>query len=294
MSAQDPVNGLILSLPRVVSSALAHDIEKSSVYISEQILEMKVLDGLSRVRVIVAPGTDVETVRGKVERFLDAMLAKTRTIETKTHFARSRIGGNTLVAGVNAELVQRGWVFEHGRGQVSLAGPALRLMKLLDARFADIYRHRFGAMDCMFPAMVSTKLLNRVGYFESHPNASSFVCHLVEDFDEIEVFRKANTQGAYADPDRQLLAAPHYCLNPAACFPCYEAYQNRVLDRGSEVLSWLGRVFRYESRNMSGLDRLWEFNVRELVFLGNDDFIFQARRDAVTMVRELAEEWNLE
>lgn len=283
-----------LELPRTLSDSLASDIEKASVYLSTELAQLSVSPDRTLVQVTSVPGCDVDKLRGKVERFITAMVSKTREIENKKHFDRARTHKTPPITGVHDELVRRGWVYEHGVGQVSLSGPALRLMQRLDARFAELYREHFGAVDRMFPAMVSSELLSRVGYFESHPNAASFVCHMVEDFDELETFRKANTGGQFVNPTGDLLASPHHCLNPAACFPCYEAFQKQRLQTDTKVLTWTGRVFRYESRNMRGLERLWEFNVRELVFIGSDDFIFEARRKAVALVAQLAEEWNLD
>jgi len=32
------------------------------------------------------------------------------------------------------------------------------------------------------------------------------------------------------------------------------------------VITAMGKCFRYESSNLSGLERLWDFNMREIVF----------------------------
>jgi seryl-tRNA synthetase len=69
--------------------------------------------------------------------------------------------------------------------------------------------------------------------------------------------------------------------------------QNKLLECDTS-LTWRGRVFRYESRNTSGLDRLWEFNVRELVFLGSQEYVADSRENMVSLVKELVEEWDLD
>ena len=83
------------------------------------------------------------------------------------------------------------------------------------------------------------------------------------------------------------------CLNPAACLPCYPTLSGTKLDEG-RTLSWLGRVFRYESRNISGLARLYEFNVRELVFVGNEDRVRRVRQKSLGTIEELASFFDLE
>ena len=136
--------------------------------------------------------------------------------------------------------------------------------------------------------MIDADTLHKCGYFDSHPNAVTFVGNVIEDFDAIEEFRLANScsEGALLPPHDHL-HVDGMCLNPAACFPCYPTLKGKTVREG-EAYSWLGRVFRYESRNIKGLDRLYEFNVRELVFVGNEDYVRACRMKALPIVEELA------
>ena len=140
----------------------------------------------------------------------------------------------------------------------------------------------------IFPALVDADTLHKCGYFDSHPNAVTFVGNVIEDFDAIEEFRIANScsEGALL-PSQGHIHHDGMCLNPAACFPAYPTLRGKVYETG-ECFTWMGRVFRYESRNISGLDRLFEFNVRELVFIGSDDYVRDARKRAIPIVEELA------
>ncbi len=158
-----------------------------------------------------------------------------------------------------------------------------------------MYEREFRAVPSMFPAFVGVDLLARCGYFDSHPNAASFVGHLIEDFDAIEAFRQANgTADGAKMPDMEHVKLPGICLNPAACFPCYPTLEGESIGPEGRVFTWMGRVFRYESRNAGGLERLWEFNVRELVFVGTKDFVGDCRKRALSVVGELASEFDLE
>ena len=174
-------------------------------------------------------------------------------------------------------------------GHVALAGPALALAELIDAKAAELYAQHFRAEPRSFPAFVDADILHRCGYFDSHPNAISFVGHMVEDFDAIEAFRQANScaEGALM-PGAEHVHLPGLCLNPAACFPCYPTLAGRRIGEDGAAFSWKGRVFRYESRNLVGLDRLWEFNVRELVLVGSEDHVADCRRRALPVIGELA------
>ncbi len=176
-----------------------------------------------------------------------------------------------------------------------MTGPALALTKVLDERAETLYHKHFTPKTGMYPALVDAELLACCGYFESHPNAATFIGHVIDDFDLIESFRQANIGTTSARlPPHEHVHLPGKCLNPAACFPCYPTLSGRTIDKHGEIITWLGRVFRYESRNIAGLDRLWEFNVRELVFIGTDQFVNDTRQQALGVIGELSELFDME
>jgi hypothetical protein len=276
-------------LPKAIDEQLAAELEKQSVYVSPFVKQLKV----AKARDVVLAECDIEPEMleetiGKIRRFLDAMTKDFREIKRRVQYKQNRHPLGIDGKRVYAEMQHRGWVFEHGRGQVSLSGPPLNALNALDERLGAAYRKEFGAVDHCYPAMIKAELLARCGYFEMHPNAVSFISHAVEDFDELETFRRANFgQAELVVPRHNSFAQPKYCLNPAACFPSYEALEGRQIPETGTVLTWRGRVFRYESRNTTGLDRLWEFNVRELVFIGSNQFVLDCRGRAMELVARL-------
>jgi hypothetical protein len=294
MSSTEAAKSVALPLPRAVDEALASDIEKQSVYVSEELQSLKVDSNRHSVTIVLKPGADSDRVVEKASRYLEAMLRRFRRIEPTVHYRRPRAAQAPLERQVFQRLIERGWAHQHSQGVVSLSDTALELLNAIDDTFDRAYRQRYSARARSYPAMVKASLLARCGYFEMHPNALSFVSHLKNDFDEIEDFRRANAGSLELKTTHAGAFAPvHHCLNPAACFPCYENLENQAVAPTGQVLTWRGRVFRYESSNTVGLDRLREFNVRELVFIGTDSFVQSRRLDAVNLTIALMEEWDL-
>lgn len=283
-----------LDLPRSIDLELAADIEKQSVYVSEDLLTLRVIENFTKVKVTYKESGNLESIHDKATRYLDAMLQRFRRIEPTVHFRRLRTGDAHPYSNVFQTLVDRQWAYQHSAGVVSLSGLALELLNVVDDSFSREYSRRFSAVSRSYPAMIEASVLARCGYFEMHPNALSFVSHLVNDFDEIESFRLANVDSSQLKTTHPGAFAPvHHCLNPAACFPCYENLENQTIDVSGQVLTWKGRVFRYESSNTVGLDRLGEFNVRELVFIGTDEFVKKGRDETKKLTASLMEEWDL-
>jgi len=286
---------IFVDLPRQIDDVLASDIEKEAAFISPHLSRLSVTPDRTKVSVEVTDQAHEQDVQGKVDRFLEAMLKRVHDFDTKVFMETTRHDSAPYESGVHDALKQRGWLHDYGRGRVALSGPALGLAKLVDHRARGLYEGRFNVVERDFPAMIDADLLKRCGYFDSHPNAVCFVGHVVEDFDAIEEFRSMNAASEEpALPPIEHVHLPGMCLNPAACFPCYPTLRGQALDGEGQNLTWRGRVFRFESRNVSGLDRLWEFNVREIVFAGGEDYVAECRKQAMPLVAELADWLDLD
>lgn len=285
---------MVIPLPKTVDAMLAGDIEKESVFVSPYLERIVVEPDGASARAILKNNAPIEEVRDKATRYLETMTKQVGGYEAKVFLENERQDDGAYEPDVDAQLAEAGWLHDYGKGQVAYSGPVLKLARLIDAKAGDLYADRLGAIDGHFPALVDADTLHQCGYFDSHPNAVTFLANLLEDFDAIEEFRVANacSEGALLPPQDHV-HVDGMCLNPAACFPCYPTLKGRQLQEG-ECYSWLGRVFRYESRNISGLERLYEFNVRELVYVGSELFTQASRETSLQIIDELVRFFDLD
>jgi seryl-tRNA synthetase len=285
---------MVIPLPRPVDSTLASDIEKESVFVSPFLERIVVEPDRASVRAILKNNAPMEEVRDKATRYLETMAKQVSGYNTKVFLENKRNDDGEYEANANLSLAEAGWLHDYGKGQVAYSGPVLKLARLINEKAGALYAERLGAIDGHFPALVDADTLQKCGYFDSHPNAVTFIGNMLEDFDAIEEFRVANScsEGALLPPQEHV-HVDGMCLNPAACFPCYPTLTGRKLDEG-ECYSWLGRVFRYESRNISGLERLYEFNVRELVYVGSEAFTRVSREKSLIAIEDLIRFFDLD
>jgi seryl-tRNA synthetase len=184
---------------------------------------------------------------------------------------------------------------ETAAGRVALRGPALRTVQALDEDCARIALDAFAAVEEAHASLVPAALLARCGWFGSFPQTASLVVHLAEDYDSIERFRQANAGEVHlVQPPPDALAPIHSCLLPALCYAVYAARERSTVPAGGIAVTCAGRCFRYESRNLTGLERLWEFGMREVVFLGGESSVEKRRARAIDLVTEQLERWDLE
>jgi seryl-tRNA synthetase len=55
----------------------------------------------------------------------------------------------------------------------------------------------------------------------------------------------------------------------------------------------VGNCFRYEAINLTSLERLWNFTMREVIFVGAKDFILESRETARQRMSQVFEETGL-
>jgi seryl-tRNA synthetase len=285
---------LRVRLPKAVDGELSAEVEKQSVYVSPHLLSLRVIGG-TEAELQIEAGANTDEVRGKVEQYLQVMIARFRKLGGKVIHTRKRDRGE-LGRGVYAELKKRGWVIELGRGQVGLAGPALNAARALDNECVRLGTDTFGAAEQVYPTLIPTEILARCGYFTSFPHAVSMVTHLVEDIDRIEEFRQANAQapGQLTVPRPDSLLKPEVCLNPAVCYHCYQSLEGKTLPQSGHIVTSVGKCFRYESRNITGLDRLWDFTMREIIFVDTESAVALRREKAIEAAKAQVDAWDLE
>lgn len=164
-------------------------------------------------------------------------------------------------------------VVTEGNGYYSL-GPLLA--SLLDY-FEDRYLAaavELGARPYRFPALISPGYLERVKYFSNFPHSLSFVTHLREDLDAIRAFsEQATTVDGRIETDCEAFAQVQAMLSPTVCHHLYMSLADSTIPDDGIVATAMGNCFRYESSNMSSLERLWNFTMREIIFVGSEDFV---------------------
>ena len=79
---------------------------------------------------------------------------------------------------------------------------------------------------------------------------------------------------------------PEHLGKPAVCLHCYPHFKKRAIDRPVTITTQ-GRCYRYEGTDQFSPDRLWEFIMRESVYMGSPVFV----RDSLKEIETLATGW---
>lgn len=283
-----------INLAKPLHPDLIDEVVKQSVYIDVGLRQLQVEDDGKRV-VLDLVAEREEDICARTDRFLNAIQRGFRATEVETVASNQRSHQRPYETEVFAKLVERSWVLDLGQGQVALSGPALTLANALDRSIARIGVEKFKAVERAYPSLIPANVLARCGYTSSFPQHLSIVTHLEENYDAIEQFRHANTDRHDLHiPDKNAFGPPKVCFCPALCYHSYPTLENQHLPAEGHVETSIGRIARYESTSMVGLDRLWEFTQRSIIWLGEDQFCTDRRELAMDVAMGLAKEWDID
>lgn len=176
-----------------------------------------------------------------------------------------------------------------GRGQVALSGLEERLFRYFDRVFTS-FGDPWRATPLLTPTLIPSAVLAKCDYFRSFPHNVTFAAHLFEDAERIERFRRRHQERD--DLDDEALAdmeTPEACLSPAVCYHVYHMHEGQTLPLSGLAYGVCGKCFRYESSNMRDLRRLWDFTMREVVFLGTRDDVLANREKSLAITADFLE-----
>lgn len=191
------------------------------------------------------------------------------------------------------ELLDRGEVSREHNGIYSFGPLLTRLIEVFEGYFLSLAAS-FEAKPYRFPTLISAEKLGRVNYFRAFPHSLTFATHLREDLDVINDFSQHTEYqetGLNAPPES--FSRIQALLSPAVCYHLYFSLADQPLPGGKLAATAVGHCFRYESSNLNSLERMWDFTMREIIFVGSADFVLQNRERGRQQVAEFLDRIGL-
>ena len=284
-----------IRLARCIPESLAQELAKRLFFISSSIedFELHTHDGAvdAVALAISSPGPTAAELSDKINRVVERDILPHRSLPSRVLW-RS-IAGPQAAGDVFADLVRSGAAYEAGEGQVGFGQPLIALADWFDSRLRAIAMSFDRAAEYRYPSLLPTAALERFGYFASFPQFVMFVTRLHNDVDVYDDFVANFAAAGAVTPDMFAQCHNHdYCLPPTMCYHTYHQHRGQRLERDCVVTS-NGKAFRYESKYRSGLERLWDFTIREIVFMGSTEFALRCRTSVMAQTFKLMDDLGL-
>lgn len=266
------------------------EFEQRLYYASSVIVDYALVEEAGEV-VAVDVATEPDADPAELARKLDLLIANDVLPQRRRPSAvvwRSRHEARQGEPEVWDELRDASAVVEMGEGLYATGGLFTELLTALDQMVCDIAVDAFGAVAYRYPTLIATDALRRVGYLDAFPQFLMTASRLHCDAEVYDAF--LSRLGDASDTGRHLdMFSEHlgHCLPPTMCFHTYRQLQDRQLTADSAVFTARGKSFRFESRYRRGVERLWDFTIREIVFVGDREGVAEQRR------RFMEQTWRL-
>jgi hypothetical protein len=144
--------------------------------------------------------------------------------------------------------------------------------------FFELAVKKFKANDQENPVLWPVDLFKKIDYFHDFPQHIMMVNSLKKNFKNYELFSKKYTnKRKYKNIkiDKRFRNSS-LGLQPAVCDNCYYALRN-VKNFNNTVYTTYNKVFRDENSKVDNLDRLTSFSVRDIMFVGDKNFVCKIR-----------------
>ena len=272
---------------------LTSEVQSKLAYVDEAILRARVAgDEITLELREQATGSRRGELEEKVQRVVTMMVQG--AFRPKVQIPEDHLDRPVpYSADPNPDLLARGEMFQEASGIYTVGPLVTRLIAFFEGQFVAL-ADSFGAAPYRFPALIPARYLERVNYFRAFPHSLTFVTHLREDLEAIDDFAQ------HAACDEHGLTTPsgsfakfQTLLSPAVCYHLYFSLADKPLPGGQLAATAVGNCFRYESINLASLERMWNFTMREVIFVGPKDFVLQNRETGRQRTAEFFEKIGL-
>jgi seryl-tRNA synthetase len=286
------VNALA-ELSTSIPDELVEEFIKRLPYVSEGIRNACLLPGATQVAFDLQPG--FENQASAVAACISEVAGKL-CLNHRPGVFKTLAKQDTLPSGFCADphplLTEQGEIVLFGRGRYGFGPKVVALMEAFDSCFRQMATD-FRAPAHTFPTLIGADLLDRCRYFLNFPASLNMVSHLREDHRLLQEFsRSASWDGEKLACDPASFSPVQCLLSPAVCFHWYAWLANSKL-AAPRVITAVGKCFRYESSNLTGLERLWDFTMREIIFVGPGEWVMNNRRTCLDLAVQFLDAMKL-
>jgi seryl-tRNA synthetase len=282
-----------VQLPEALPPDLRDELLKRLPYVAEKLTRYSLNASGDVVRFELRDATDTEAllVSQRIRSVAEKLRAGFREGSKRTLLRRASEA--KYRADPHPVLLQRGELFRFGRGRFGLGPSIAALVRRLDDLVVQTFAE-FEPAAYQFPSLIGGDVLDRCRYLRNFPSSLTLVTHLREDLDLLQEFaRTAQWSNDAVEFSVGAQSKVECLLSPSVCFHWYAWLSGADLSSPFRSITALGKCFRYESSALEGLERLWDFSMREVVFVGSPEFVRKRRDRCIELAGDLLDRLGL-
>lgn len=192
------------------------------------------------------------------------------------------------------KLLESGDVVRVDDGMFSFQGTFLRVLKACQ-QYALEVAQRHNAVEQDHPVLWPVDLYQKINYFSEFPQQVILCAPVENEFTARDQFaQQYSKEQSYNQVSMKThFSGATYGLQCAVCDICY--YNMRgAREHENTVYTTVNKVFRNESSATGSLDRLTNFTVRDVMFVGDEQFVLMYRQKMLEEAQDLLARLNLD
>lgn len=267
-----------ISFKEDMSPALVTEFEKKIYYISEDIVSFTRVGEngkYSGMKIeVLDSNKQQKEIEEKAYQVLESEVYGLKDVKPIRIWDNDDVNSADSVA-VLKDLLDKEIVHVPGSGQVAYREPLVSLFYLFDSILKGFSIKVFGGIEYIYPTLLSNGVLKKVGYFDSFPNLLMFSVRLKNEIsnytDFKEQFKDLTETDEITDHLMPYCTGTKYGLPPTMCYYVYDMLSGKEVK--NRCVTARGKSFRFENKYCKPFERLWDFTIRETVFLGDSTFV---------------------
>jgi hypothetical protein len=274
-----------------VDAAARAQLEYALGFASESIVSYKINERDEMIEVECSTEADCGPVAKSVRELVERYQQRAFGLTTATEFSQER---ELPVVDAWSGLLERKWVTPVGEGHVILRGMAAELRDLIEWKVDGVFARPFEAEREFYPATILCKTLDRIHHFTSFPEHVDFVAHLKRDLEVLNQFSSSCGEQGWAPALHQGRMAEHdFAICPSCCYHCYAGMENWQLLPPGRCTTMAVQCHRYEGAKHQTMSRLRAFTQRDVVWVGDPNYVMESRARAEQLIVQWARDWEL-
>ena len=192
-------------------------------------------------------------------------------------------------------LTESGAVIPIENGLFAFQGDFLAVATQLNNKFRDIALTKYQAIEQEYPLLWPIEIFKKTDYLKEFPHHAILTTSVKNSYPIKREFSESFSAKSDFEsiPAEKFFDEIRYGLSPSVCTSCYFAMSNTKQNKNN-VYTTYNKVFRNEYSEKSSLDRLMNFSVRDIMFVGDKDFVLEMKRKLSADLCEYLNQLNLE
>lgn len=277
-----------VDIPYVIEPYVKEALNTNIPFASDNIEDFSIDIENSKIHFNLYDSKKSEDTISKIEKVIELVTPVRDGDLVQVIFDQSNIEIANKDKNTFSNLVKNGDVIEVDNGYCSLTGNFLKLYNTLDRKL-NAFAKEFDAKDIVLPISTPVADLNKMNFFKKTPQFANFISILKSDITSISTFSEKINAPEHVDFSEHL-SSPQKMCRSAICLNSYKIFENKTLNPEDFVtFNTFGKAFRNEEKNVTSLERLHEFSMREFIFFGSKDYVNNQLKKSQTWLQDYLE-----